>query len=82
MNNVTSRLAVRIKHIPEGQVDWSDIKPQKGRNDMTIDDLIPNEDDGRALHDRTVAYVKKILVTSNPCPIFKTWYPSLIVHTP
>ena len=70
MNNVTSRLAVRIKHIPEGQVDWSDTKPQKSRNDLTIDDLIPNEDDGRALHDRTVkvTYFKSLSNLQNLVP--------------
>ena len=63
MNNVTSRLSVRIKHLPEGQVDWSDTKPQRSLNDLTIDDLIPSEDDGHALHHRAVAYVMRILVT-------------------
>ena len=63
MNNVTSCLAVQIKHIPDGQVDWSDTKPQRSPNDLIIDDLIPNEDDGRALHHRAVAYVMRILVT-------------------
>ena len=62
MNNVTSRLSVRIKHLPEGQVDWSDTKPQRSLNDLTIDDLIPSEDDGCALHHRAVAYVMRILV--------------------
>ena len=64
MNNVTFHLAVRIKHVPEGHVDWSDTKLQRSRNDLTIDDLISNEDDGRELHSRAVAYVKKILETS------------------
>ena len=64
MNNVTSRLAVRIKHVPEGQVDWSDMKPQRSLNDLTIDDLIPNEEDGCAIHHRAVIYVMRILVIS------------------
>ena len=63
MNNVTSRLAVRIKHVPEGQVDWSDTKPQRSMKDLTIDELVPNEDDGLALHDRAIIYVERILVT-------------------
>ena len=67
MNNVTSRLAVQIKHIPEGQVDWSDTKPQRSLNDLTIDDLVPNEEDGCVLHGRAVAYVMKILVTFFKC---------------
>lgn len=63
MNNVTSWLAVQIKHIPEGQVT----KPQRSLNDLTIDDLIPNEEDGCVLHRRAVAYVTKILVTFFKC---------------
>ena len=63
MNNVTSRLAIRIKHIPEGQVDWHDSKPQQSPSSLTIDDITPNEEDGRIVHERAVTYVMGILVT-------------------
>lgn len=35
MNNVTSRLAIQIKHIPEGQADWHDSKPQQTVSPLT-----------------------------------------------
>ena len=63
MNNVTSRLAVRIKHIPEGQIDWSDNTPQRSKSSLTIDDLIPSEEDGVVIYDRAVTYVMRIFVT-------------------
>ena len=50
MMNVTSRLAVQVKYLPEGNVDRSDTRPQRTRSELTIDDLIPNESDGEQLY--------------------------------
>ena len=62
MMNVTSRLAVKVKYLPEGNIDWSDTRPQRSRSELTIDDLIPNESDGEQLYKRAVDYVMSFLV--------------------
>ena len=62
MMNVTSRLAVKVKYLPEGNIDWSDTRPQTSRSKLTIDDLIPNESDGVQLYKRAVEYVMRFLV--------------------
>lgn len=62
MMNVTSRLAVQVKYLPEGNVDWSDTRPQRTRSELTIDDLIPNESDGEQLYKRAVEYMMRFLV--------------------
>ena len=63
MNNVTSRLAIRIKHLPEGQIDWHDSKSQRSPRSLTIDNITPSEEDGRIVYERAVTYVMGILVT-------------------
>ena len=56
MLNVTTRLAVSIRNIPPWDFDWDDTTPQKLRRDLTVDDLLLNEEDGQALFDRAVVY--------------------------
>lgn len=36
MMNATSRLAVRIQHLPDWEVDWEDTKPQKSRRELKL----------------------------------------------
>ena len=62
MMNVTSRLAVKVKNLPDGNVDWSDTRPQRSRSELTIDDFIPNERDGEQLYERATEYVMRFLV--------------------
>ena len=83
MMNVTSRLAVKVKYLPEGNVDWSDTCPQKSRSELTIDDLIPNESDGKQLYKRAVEYMMRFLVNhfkslhhlKSQAPVSQTPYP-------
>ena len=44
MMNVTSRLALRIRHLPNFEFDWSDSTPQHPRESLTVDDFFPSED--------------------------------------
>ena len=57
--SVTSRLAVKVKYTPPGTINWGDKKSQKPRQELTISDLIPNEDDGEELHRRAVDYIMR-----------------------
>ena len=63
MVNVTSRLAVKVKYLPDGIIDWSDATPQRSRSTLTIDDLIPNEADGEEMYTRAVEYVMRFMAT-------------------
>ena len=63
MLNVTSRLAVKVKYLPEGIIDWSDTSPQRSRNTLSINDLIPNEADGEEMYIRAVEYVMRFMAT-------------------
>ena len=40
MLNVTSRLAVRLQNLPNGNVDWADSKPQCTRQSLNISDFL------------------------------------------
>lgn len=40
MLNVIARLAVEIHHLPEWEVDWSDTRPQRSRQSLTISDFL------------------------------------------
>ena len=64
MLNVTSRLGVKIKYLPPGEINWSDTTPQKCRSTLTISDLIPNERDGEEMYSRAVHYVMRFLTTT------------------
>ena len=54
---------MKVKYTPPGTFDWGDKKPQKPRKELTISDLIPNEQDGQELHRRAVAYIMRFLVS-------------------
>jgi len=63
MLNATSRLAVRIQHLPDWEVDWEDTKPQKSRRELKLHDILPSEADGEEFHQRAVHFVMQLLVT-------------------
>ena len=63
MLNVTSRLAVKVKYLPDGIVDWSDTSPQRSRSTLTINDLVPNEADGEEMYIRAVKYMMRFMAT-------------------
>ena len=63
MLNMTARLAMKIRHLPDWEVDWTDATPQRDSSTLTISDLLPTEDDGVELHKRAVHHVMQFLVT-------------------
>lgn len=59
---MTSRLAVNIKNLPPGIVNWSDKKPQSSRSSLRSEDIIANEEDGEVMSRRATAYIMRFLV--------------------
>ena len=66
MLNNTSRLAVRIRHIPDWDFDWADTRPQMNRDLLTISDFLSSEADAAELKTRAVSYVMTFLVQEFP----------------
>ena len=66
MCNATTRLAIEIDHLPPYDFSWEDCTPQKMRNNLTLDDIFPNVEDGRILFERAVQYTAQILVAEFP----------------
>ena len=62
MVNMTTRLAVRIKNVPPGSINWSDKSPQASRSSLKAEDIIPNEDNGEVMSKRATAYIMRFLV--------------------
>ena len=63
MLNLTARLAVKIQNLPNWDVDWSDTRPQRSSQSLTISDFLPSEDDAEQLRKRAHHYIMKFLVT-------------------
>ena len=63
MLNLTSRLAIEIKNLPNWTFDWSDAQPQRSRQSLTISDFLPTEDDAQQLKERATQYMMQFLVT-------------------
>ena len=66
MLNVTTRLAVSIRNIPPWDFEWNDTTPQKHRRDLTVDDLLPNEEDGQALFEKAVLHTMQVITENFP----------------
>jgi len=62
MLNVTSRLAISIRNIPDG-VNWADSTPQGRRGNLTVDDILPSEQDAGILRKRAARYLTDFLVS-------------------
>ena len=62
MMNLTTRIAIAITHLPPFNFTWGDLAPQKPRNSLTLDDLLPSAADGRELFRRASKYVASSLV--------------------
>ena len=62
MLNITARIAVRIKRVPDWSFEWSDITPQRSLDSLTTVDFLPSEQDGDELKKRAVRYMKQFLV--------------------
>ena len=67
MMNVTTRLAVRIRFLPEFPFDWSDTSPQKSRQSLTIEDYLPNASESHQLEERATRYMMGFLVEAITC---------------
>lgn len=63
MLNLTSRLAVKIRNLPDFTFDWSDKTPQRPQQSLGISDFLPNDEDASALQQRAVTFVMEFLVT-------------------
>ncbi len=62
MLNLTARLAVSIRYLPDWDVDWLDSQPQRSRQSLTISHFLPTEEDVQELQARAVQYMMKFLV--------------------
>ena len=62
MLNLTSRLAIKIKYLPDYEFDWSDTSPQRPQTSLRVEDFLPNENDATVLKQRAVQYVMGFLV--------------------
>ena len=61
MMNITSRLAVRMHHLPEN-VDWNDTTPQRSLDSLTINDFMLSESEAEAFKQRAILYTAQYLV--------------------
>ena len=66
MMNVTSRLAIRIKNLPDFDFSWSDKTPQRPRESITFKDVSLSESDARAIRQRAVRFLMGFLVKAFP----------------
>ena len=62
MLNITSRLAVSLRHFPEWNIDWADTKPQKNQESLSVEDFLPDEADARELKERALLFMMRFLV--------------------
>lgn len=66
MTNLTSRLAIKIRNLPDFEFAWSDSNPQRHRSSLTIDHFLPSEQDCAILEERAVHYRMTFLVEMFP----------------
>ena len=62
MMNVTARLAVNIRYLPDFPFDWSDTQHQRSRQSLTVDDFFPSKSDAQQLQQRATHYLMEFLV--------------------
>ena len=61
MVNVTSRIAVSIRYLPEAAAEYT--TPQGIRNRLDPFDLLPSPEDGIVMEERAVNFLMRYLVT-------------------
>ena len=66
LENTTTRLAIRVQNYPPFQFSREDNTPQKSRSQLSEDDVLPNEEDGRHLHQRMLDFMMRFLVNEFP----------------
>ena len=62
MSNLTSRLAINIRYLPDFSFSWSDCTPQQPRSSLTISDFLPSEVDAAILKERATQYMMTFVV--------------------
>ena len=62
MLNMTARLAIEMRYLPQWEVEWDDETPQRDPVTLTISDLLPGDIDGRVLQKRAVLHIMSILI--------------------
>ena len=62
MLNLTARLAMKIRYLPNWEFDWSDISPQRSRQSLTLEEFLPNVEDSTSFTERAVQYTMHFLV--------------------
>ena len=67
MLNVTARLAVKIEHLPDWDVDWDDHQPQRPRSSLSYDDFLPSKGDAEAFNKAAIQYLMEFLVVEFKC---------------
>ena len=84
MMNVTARLAVNIRYLPNFPFDWSDAQHQRSHQSLTVDDFLPSKDDAQQLQQRTTHYLMEFLVElfSDLAHLQKFVPPSQPLHPP
>lgn len=74
MENTTTRLAIGITNHPPFHFSWDDNTPQRARNGLKEDDILPTEEDGRHLHQHMMDFMLRFLVNESvrPSPVSPT----------
>ena len=67
MMNVTTRLAVRIRFLPDFPFSWSDTSPQKSHQSLTVEDYLPDASESHQLEERATHYMMGFLVEAFTC---------------
>ena len=62
MLNITSRIACRVRYLPNWEFDWSDTAPQRNRDSLGAVDFMMSEDDATVITERATQYMMKFLV--------------------
>ena len=62
MTNLTSRLAINIRYLPDFPFSWSDNTPQKPRSSLQTTDFLPTEADASIILEHAVEYLMRFMV--------------------
>ena len=60
--NFTSRLGIKVANLPPTEFKDTAGLPQGNRQDLAVEDILPNDDDDIAFHHSRVKRVEKLLV--------------------
>ena len=66
MLNLTSRLAIKLRYLPDWEFDWSDNTPQRSRDSLTLEEFLPDLEDAAEFMQRAVDYTMRFLVREFP----------------